>query len=72
MYRKVLSLLTVPIILIIEVIAWFYIEIGFDGCCGEPHNYSNNTLQSVVHVGSFAIGILIIWLILRWGWKKRI
>lgn len=71
MLRKILSLLILPVIIVAEIAAWFYIDISFDGCCGAPINYSNDKLQSLVHLSTYALGIVVILLVLRWGWKKE-
>jgi heme A synthase len=68
--RRTLSVVAVVIILLISFFAWFYIEIGFDGCCGAPLNSDNDGLQSLAHLGAYVLGIALIWLALWWGWRS--
>lgn len=68
--RRALAIIGVVSILIASLFAWAYIEIGFDGCCGAPDNYTNDSAQSLTHIGAYALAIAFIWLALWWGWKK--
>jgi|GEM_PF-3445710 len=67
--RRLVAIVGVVFILIASFFAWFYIEIGFDGCCGAPLNSENDGVQSLVHLGAYIFAIGLIWLLLWWGWK---
>ena len=69
--RKILAVAAVICILVVSVLAWYFIEIGFDGCCGAPPNFGNNGIQSLSHLGAYIAALFLIWLTFRWAWKKR-
>lgn len=69
--RKIISTVMVLMVLLGLVGIWYSIEISFDGCCGATIDNSNNLPQALSHMASYLIGLIVILLIIWWGWSKR-
>lgn len=69
--KKIFSIIIVIIILIASVIGWLAIEVGYDGCCGAPANYENDSKQSLTHLAAYGAAGLLVWFTLRWGWRSK-
>lgn len=70
-WQKLLSIIGAVIILLVSVGAWYFIEIGFKGCCGASYHHQNDSLASLVHLVAYVAGGVLVWLSLKWGWVNK-
>jgi membrane glycosyltransferase len=68
---KVVSVVLILATLAASLVAWFVVEIYYDGCCGVPQNDANNVEQMLAHIIMIAFACLLLWVFSQIGWPKK-
>jgi uncharacterized membrane protein YdcZ (DUF606 family) len=66
--RQVLSLIGIVITLVTVIMGQILIALWFDGV---GYNYTNDTGQRAVQIGSFLVAGLLVFGLWVWGWKRN-